>query len=85
METKLMTVRDAADYLRLSEQTIQRYVQKREIPFHKVKKVIRFRLSEIEAWVDGGGGKCPEGPDGGLEGDLFAETDKAKEAGEGQG
>jgi hypothetical protein len=27
----------------------------REIPFHKIKKVIRFRLSEIEWWVDNGG------------------------------
>jgi hypothetical protein len=30
-------------------------VLKREVPFHKIKKVIRFRLSEIEQWVDGGG------------------------------
>jgi excisionase family DNA binding protein len=76
METKLMTVKDAADYLRLSEQTIQRYVLKREIPFHKVKKMIRFRLGELEAWVDGGGGKCPDRPDEGREGDLFAGEEK---------
>jgi PTS system nitrogen regulatory IIA component len=59
METKLMTIRDVAEYLQLSEQTIQRYVQNKEIPFHKVKKVIRFRLSEIERWIDGGGGGLP--------------------------
>jgi hypothetical protein len=33
---------------------------RREIPFHKVKKVIRFRFSEIEQWIDSGGGACPE-------------------------
>jgi excisionase family DNA binding protein len=54
METYL-TIEGAAEHLKLSAQTIRRYVLNREIPFHKIKKVIRFRLSEIEKWVDGGG------------------------------
>jgi hypothetical protein len=29
-----------------------RYALKREMPFHKVKKVIRFRFAEIERWID---------------------------------
>jgi excisionase family DNA binding protein len=69
METKLLTIRDVAGYLQLSEQTIQRYVLNRGIPFHKVKKMIRFRLSEIEEWVNGGGA-CPEHPVHGGEDDL---------------
>jgi excisionase family DNA binding protein len=68
----LMTVKDVAEYMRLSEQTIQRYVMNREIPFHKIKKVIRFRLSEIERWIDGGGGDWPGFPADDLTGDLFA-------------
>jgi excisionase family DNA binding protein len=85
----LMTVKDVAEYMRLSEQTIQRWVLKREIPFHKVRKVIRFRATEIEKWINEGGGKCPDRPADGREGDLFAaaeETEKAEaatEAGEG--
>lgn len=67
-----MTVKDVAEYMRLSEQTIQRYVLNREIPFHKVKKVIRFRLAEIDKWIDEGGGKVPDKPEDGREGDLFA-------------
>ena len=70
-----MTVKDVAEYMRLSEQTIQRYVLNREIPFHKVKKVIRFRLLEIEKWIDEGGGKAPDRPDDSREGDLFAGTE----------
>jgi excisionase family DNA binding protein len=54
LETYL-NIKELADYLKLSEQTIRRWVLKREVPFHKIKKVIRFRLSEIEQWVDGGG------------------------------
>jgi excisionase family DNA binding protein len=76
METNLLTVKDVAEYLRLSPQTVQRYVLNGEIPYHKVKKVIRFRLSEIEAWVDAGGAKGPDCRDDGREGDLFAEAEE---------
>jgi hypothetical protein len=56
-------------------------VLNREIPYHKIKKVIRFRLSEIETWVDRGGGKNPDCPVTDREGDLFAglETEQARE------
>jgi excisionase family DNA binding protein len=80
MEQYMMTIKDVAEYMQLAEQTIQRYVLKREIPFHKVKKVIRFRLSEIDQWIDKGGGKKPEHPGNDREGDLFADV-KTAEAG----
>jgi excisionase family DNA binding protein len=54
METYL-TIEGLAEYLKLAEQTIRRWVLNREIPFRKIKKVIRFRVSEIEKWVDDGG------------------------------
>ena len=54
METYL-TITELAVVLKLAEQTIRRYVLKREIPFHKIKKVIRFRPSEVERWIDSGG------------------------------
>jgi excisionase family DNA binding protein len=50
-----LTVEELASYLKLAVQTIRRYVLHNEIPFHKIKKVIRFRLTEIEQWVDNGG------------------------------
>jgi PTS system nitrogen regulatory IIA component len=78
METKLLTIRDVAEFLQLSEQTVQRYVLNKEIPCHKVKKVIRFRLSEIEKWVDEGGGRKPGHPGNDREGDLFADAGTAE-------
>jgi excisionase family DNA binding protein len=73
METYL-TIEGVAGHLKLSAQTVRRYVLNREIPFHKIKKVIRFRLSEIEKWVDDGGldGRVAPGPEGNRDGDLFA-------------
>ena len=49
-----LTIEELAEYLKLNAQTIQRWVRSRGIPFHKVKSVIRFRLSEIEKWIDEG-------------------------------
>jgi excisionase family DNA binding protein len=67
-----LTIREVAGILRLSEQTIQRYVLKREIPYLKIKKVIRFRPADIEAWAEKGGLAQAAGKGGNLEGDLFA-------------
>ena len=70
METYL-TIEELAVYLKLAEQTIRRWVFNREIPFHKIKKVIRFRLSEIEQWIDKGGLVMPEERQEDIEGGLF--------------
>ena len=83
-----MTVEELAGYLKLAAQTIRRYVLNREIPYQKIRKVIRFRLSEIERWVDAGGLAAVYGaePDkSGLftepgVGDLFTETENGGEA-----
>jgi PTS system nitrogen regulatory IIA component len=50
-----MTIEELANYLKVAEQTLRRWVLNREIPFCKIKKVIRFRVSEIEKWVDNRG------------------------------
>jgi excisionase family DNA binding protein len=50
-----LTIEELAHYLKVAEQSIRRWVLNREIPFCKIKKVIRFRLSEIENWVDNSG------------------------------
>ena len=70
METYL-TIEELADYLRLAEQTIRRWVLNREIPYHKIKRVIRFRVSEIEKWIDTGSYSLPKEQKEDLEGYLF--------------
>ena len=73
MET-YMTVEELAGYLKVAEQTIRRWVLNREIPFCKIKKVIRFRLSEIEVWVSNNGVLTAAKE---TTGDLFKETETA--------
>jgi excisionase family DNA binding protein len=73
METYL-TIEEVAKHLKLAGQTIRRYVLNREIPYHKIMKVIRFRLSEIESWIDSGGVYCSGMAVKDIEGDLFADV-----------
>ena len=79
METYL-TIEGLAEHLKLAEQTIRRWVLNRDIPFHKIKKVIRFRLSEIEAWIDNGGVCMPLQQCGVINNDLLDGDDEADEA-----
>jgi len=73
METYL-TIEELAEYLKLAVQTIRRWVLNREIPFHKIKKVIRFRISEIEKWIDEGGYVLHEETRTGNEDDFFPDV-----------
>jgi len=51
MDTYL-TVSEVAEMVKLSVPTIRRYTMSREIPFHKINRAVRFKLSEIELWVE---------------------------------
>jgi excisionase family DNA binding protein len=50
-----LTIHEVAAILRLSAQTIRRYVMKREIPCHKIFRAVRFKPSEIQSWVENRG------------------------------
>jgi len=49
-----LTIEELAVMLKLSEQTIRRYVLNKVIPYRKIRTAIRFRLSEIEKWITAG-------------------------------
>ena len=86
MET-YMSIEELAKYLSVAEKTIRKWVLNEDIPYRKIHKVIRFRLSEVERWIESGG-KLPlvneeagEGADGAaLEAGSDRETCAACEA-----
>jgi excisionase family DNA binding protein len=45
-------VDDVARYLKIKEATVRAYVLNDSIPFHKVGRLVRFRRSEIDVWVE---------------------------------
>ncbi len=48
----IMTIREVADYLKLTEKTAYRLAAEGKIPGFKVAGSWRFRRSEIEGWID---------------------------------
>ena len=51
MQTDIMTIREVADYLKLTEKTAYRLAAEGKIPGFKVGGSWRFRRDEIEKWI----------------------------------
>ena len=80
METYL-SVEGLAKYLGIAEKTARKWVLNRAIPYHKIMKTVRFRVSEIERWIEAGG-KFQQGNDAeGQDGDLLPDGEAGDEKG----
>ena len=66
---RLVTAREVGDYLGFKASTIVDWAEAGKVPAFKVGGRLRFRTSEVEAWLDGcrligpgGGGEAPTTP-----------------------
>jgi DNA binding domain, excisionase family len=50
MDDDILTIKEVARYLRVSERTVYDWAQKGEIPSGKIGTVWRFKKSDIERW-----------------------------------
>ena len=53
-------IADVAAHLRVARDSIYRWVETKGFPAHRVGRLLRFRLSEVDEWVKVGGGSGPE-------------------------
>ena len=51
-EDRLYDVQELAEYLSVSTQWIYQQVQLKEIPYIKVGRLLRFKKSDIDTWLD---------------------------------
>ena len=49
-------IADVAAHLSIGRDSIYRWVDSRDFPAHKVGRLLRFRLSEVDEWAKSGGG-----------------------------
>jgi excisionase family DNA binding protein len=49
------TTKELSEYLHIAEQSIRRWVMAGKIPFHRIHGSVRYRLTEIEKWVESDG------------------------------
>ena len=47
-----MTVNDVAAFVKLSITSIRRLTMQKEIPCYKINRSVRYRLNEIEKWLE---------------------------------
>lgn len=52
MNTDIMTVREVAQYLKLTEKTAYRLAAEGKLPGFKVGGAWRFRRGEIDKWIE---------------------------------
>ena len=52
-----LTIFELAEKTKLSISALRRAVQLHEIPFHRFMRRVRFKPSEIDAWIAAGGCK----------------------------
>ena len=49
-----VSLEDIAKHLDVSKDTIRTWIKKETIPYHKVGRQYKFRISEVNAWVESG-------------------------------
>lgn len=49
-----LSVDEIAEHLGVSKDTIRKWIRKESIPYHKVGKLYKFKISEVDEWVDSG-------------------------------
>jgi excisionase family DNA binding protein len=53
---------EVARHLDVAKDTIYRWIETRALPAHRVGRLWKFKLSEVDAWVErGGAGDEPRG------------------------
>ncbi len=54
MSEDILTIRDVAEYLKVTEKTVYGLAQKRKIPGFKVGGQWRFKREDIDQWIEDG-------------------------------
>ncbi len=49
--TELMTLEEAANYLRVNKKTVHRFLERRDIPAMRVGRLWRFNKASIDVWL----------------------------------
>ena len=55
-----VNIREVAAHLSVGKDSIYRWIDTKGFPARRVGRLLRFRLSEVDEWVERGGGSDPE-------------------------
>ncbi|MGL5972728.1 MAG: helix-turn-helix domain-containing protein [Oscillospiraceae bacterium] len=49
-----LSLEEISNHVGCSKDTVRSWIKKDAIPFHKVGRLYKFRLSEIDTWIESG-------------------------------
>ena len=52
---KWLSLEDIAEHLGVSKDTIRAWIKKDVIPYYRIGKQFKFKISEVNTWVESGG------------------------------
>ena len=62
-EERWVGVEDVAAHLSVNKDSVYRWIEKMGLPAHRVGRLFRFKLSEVDEWVKSGGAAEPNSQD----------------------
>ena len=57
-----VSVEDVAKHLGVARDSVYRWIENRALPAHKIGRLWKFKLSEVDEWVRAGGADAHEEP-----------------------
>ncbi len=63
MADDILTIREIADYLKITERTLYRLAQEGKIPAFRVGSAWRFRRGDLDQWIRNQSQPAPGGED----------------------
>jgi excisionase family DNA binding protein len=51
-----VSIEEVAAHLRVAKESVYRWVESKGFPAHRVGRLLRFKLSEVDEWVTASGG-----------------------------
>ena len=51
---KWVSLEEIAIHIGLSKDTVRNYIKKDQIPFYRIGKQYKFKISEVDAWIESG-------------------------------
>jgi len=61
------SVEDVAKHLGVAKDSVYRWIDTRSLPAHKIGRLWKFKLSEVDTWVRAGGVEANDEPKSGGE------------------
>ncbi len=59
-----VSVDDVANHLGVAKDSVYRWIETKGLPAHRVSRLWKFRLSEVDGWVQAGGARLVSRRDG---------------------